>query len=157
MKSAYPLALEFTTIRERRFEREARASRGEVASTLAVAERERDLQRESALMHRCSQFCDLAIYGYEANQTYERLGDLEVEVVQAGLAGPPCLARSRMSAWKAAQKKAVAISWIHGKPRVARSTVKVTRPNNKARSRKRASPKGGAASGAPVAPAGGAK
>ena len=62
-----------------------------------------------------------------------------------------------MSTWKAAQKKAVVISWVQGKPRVARSPVKVTRPSNNVRNRKRAPPRVGAASGAPAAAAGGAK
>ena len=120
MKSAYPLAMEFVGLRKRRFEREARADRHEVADGVAAAERERDLQRESTLLILVSQFCDFAVYGAVATQTYHRASDMEVEVVQAGLAGDPALARSRMNAWKAARKSAVKISWVGGVARIAR-------------------------------------
>jgi hypothetical protein len=131
MKSVYPLALEFGALRKRRFEREARGARHETADELAAAERERDLKRESTLLVLCSQFCDFAVYGAVATDTYQRTRDMEVEVVQAGLAGDPALARSRMSAWKAARKEAVAISWVGGVASIARPITVTRVPKDK--------------------------
>jgi hypothetical protein len=127
MKTVYPLALEFAEARLRRFEREARAERGLVGHKLAAAERQRDLQSESRLLLECSHLCDLAIFGKDATESYEDAREMETELARAGLIGDPLLARSRMSAWKTARKKARKIKWVDGKPSVvATGGIRIT-------------------------------
>ena len=118
MKSVYPLALDFAKARQRRFEREARVQRGEVGHREAAGERQRDLTSESRLLLECSQLCDLAIFGKASTELYEDARELETEMARAGLVGDPLLARSRMSAWRAARKKARQVKWVDGKPTV---------------------------------------
>jgi hypothetical protein len=126
MKRVYPKALEFGEIRKRRFEREARTARSGIGHAAAADERERDLARESLLLHECSLLCDLAIMGGEATRTYEEFADLETELARAGMGGDPFLSRSRMVAWKAARKKGIPVRWVNGAPTVARNHIKVT-------------------------------
>jgi hypothetical protein len=76
-----------------------------------VAENERqrgDLQSESRLLFEWWQLCDLAIFCKEARDVYEDAKDMEMAV----------LAKSRISAWRAARKKARMIVWVGGKPTI---------------------------------------